>query len=60
MDKEQHHDELQREASAAGLLVSIFLLFLLAIGAVALVTLWPAIYVSSPAPPPTSLPEVNK
>lgn len=57
MDKEQHHDELQREASAAGLLVSIFLLFLLAIGAVALVTLWPAIHVSSPS---TSLPEVEK
>ena len=33
MDTEEHHDEVQREASAAGLLVGIFILFLLVVGA---------------------------
>ena len=58
MDPEEHHVEVQREASAAGLLVGIFILFLLVVGVVALVTLWPAIHVNPP--PPTPLPGVRK
>ena len=53
MDKEE-----QREASAAGFLVGIFILFLLVVGVIALVTLWPAIHVNPP--PPTPLPGVRK
>jgi hypothetical protein len=60
MDKEQHHDEVQREASVAGMIVGIFILFLLGVAAMALFTLLPAIHISSPAPPPTSLPEGDK
>ena len=45
-----------RRGPARGLscwfLFGIFILFLLAVGAVALVTLWPAIHLSSPPPPP--------
>jgi hypothetical protein len=41
MDKEE-----QRDASAAGLMVGIFILFLLTIGGFALIALWPAIHFS--------------
>ena len=58
MDKEEHHDEVQREASAAGLLVGIFILFPLVVGVVALVLLWPAIHVNPS--PPTPLPGLRK
>ena len=60
MDKGEHHDEVQREASEAGLLAGIFILFLIGIFVVAVVMFWPAIHLSSPPPPPTSLPEVGK
>ena len=56
MDPEERHVEVQREASAAGLIVGIFILFLLVIGGFALVALWPAIHLSStPLPPPSLL-----
>ena len=41
MDKEE-----QRDASAAGLMVGIFILFLLTIGGFDLIALWPAIHFS--------------
>ena len=57
MDKEEPHDLVQREASAAGLLVGVLFLFLACITIIVGLMLWPAI--QSPPPLPTSLPEVS-
>ena len=57
MDKEEHHDHVQREASAAGLLVGVLFLFLACVTVVVGLLLWPAI--QSPPPPPTALPDVS-
>jgi hypothetical protein len=44
MDEEEHRTEVQREASAGGLLAGIFILFLLGIAVMAVFTVWPAIH----------------
>ena len=54
VDKEE-----RREASVAGLLAGIFILFLVAILIMAVFMLLPALQPSSTPPPPTSLPEVG-
>ena len=59
MDKEEHHDEVQREASVAGLVAGIFILCLIGILVAAVIVLLPAIHLSPTPPPPTSLPEVS-
>jgi hypothetical protein len=54
MDEEEHHVEVQREASSAGLLL---FLFLLVVGVISGIVFWPAIHLTSTPPSPTSLPE---
>jgi len=43
MDEEQHHVEVQREGSAAGLLAVVFLIFLAGAAVIAALTFWPVI-----------------
>ena len=57
MDKEEHHDEVQREASAAGMLVA-FLFLLFACIAVFVGLTFAPVFQSLPRPP-TSLPGVE-
>jgi hypothetical protein len=55
MDEEEHHVEVQREASAAGLLAVVFLVFLTGAALIVGLTLWPVLQ----STPPTSPPAVN-
>jgi hypothetical protein len=55
MDEEEHHVEVQREASAAGLLAVVFLVFLTGAALIVGLTLWPVLQ----SIPPTSPPAVN-
>jgi len=55
MDEEEHHVEVQREASAAGLLAVVFLVFLTDAALIVGLTLWPVLQ----SIPPTSRPAVN-
>jgi hypothetical protein len=55
MDEEEHHVEVQREASAAGLLAVVFLVFLTDAALIVGLTLWPVLQ----SIPPTSPPAVN-
>ena len=55
MDKEEHHDEVQREASAAGLVVAVIFMVFACVAILLGVTFWPAL--DAAAPPPTSLSE---
>lgn len=50
LDEEQH-DAQQREASAAGLMVGVLLLFLAGASLIGAILFWPAIQAASPAPP---------
>ena len=43
MDKEEHHDEVQREASEAAMLVLFLLLVLCTVLVFVVLTLWPTI-----------------
>ena len=56
MEKEEHHDEVQREASRAGLVVGVLFMLFVCIAILVGLTLWPAI---ESAAPPLSLPEVS-
>ena len=51
MDEEEHHVEVQREASSAGLLAFILFLFLLVMGVISGIVFWPAIHLTSTPPP---------
>jgi len=53
MDEEEHHVEVQREAS--GLLAVVFLVFLTGAALIVGLTLWPVLQ----SIPPTSPPAVN-
>jgi hypothetical protein len=48
--REEQYDAKQREASFAGLLAGLFILFLLGAGALALVTIWPFAHTALDAP----------
>ena len=50
MDREEHHDGVQREASAAGLLWSVLFLLFACIAILVGLTLWPDIQCPPPAP----------
>jgi hypothetical protein len=57
VDEEEHHVEVQREASAAGLLAVVFLMFLTGAALIVGFTFWPVI--QSATAPANSLPESN-
>ena len=58
MDEKEHHIEVQREGSAAGLLAVVFLIFLAGAALLVGVRFWPAL--KSIPPPPTSIPEARE
>jgi hypothetical protein len=58
MERQEEQVELQREASAVGLLAAIFLIFLSAAVLIVGITVLPAVNAFQPVPP-TSLPERN-
>jgi hypothetical protein len=49
MDRKEHHDEVQREASAAGLVWGLLFLLLTCIAIVVGFILWPVIQSAPPA-----------